>query len=225
MMPAVKSVEKNKTDNSRSCLPDQFSGAFEVHSSRNGVKMRAPAVSPSHQVRQISPYWLHEANPLSVRLVTPNVAATAVLMAPAKNANRRMSLLHSNAWRPLAYRMTRKEAMTASKVLPVAMPIEVRTEPAVLRLTRKAPAKMDGQKRIPRATSVAIAIPVGGHTGVALGWTEARRRLNFPATMYAAQTPNPIRISLGGGARRVPKLRTQVGEVLTPRPRFAIGAS
>src|SRR5437660_1684053 len=183
IMPAVKSVEKNKTDNSRSCFPVQCSRAFEVHKSRNGVKMRAPAVSPSHQVRQISPYWLHDANPLSVRLVTPNVAATAVLRIPPKNAKRRMSLAQSNARRPLAYRITRKDAMTASKVLPVAMPIEVRIEPAVVRLTRKAPAKMNGQKRRPRATSVAIAIPVGGHTGVALGWTEARRRLNFPATM------------------------------------------
>jgi len=27
---------------------------------------------------------------------------------------------------------------------------------------------------------------------------------------------------LGGGARRVPKLRTQVGEVLTPGPGFAM---
>src|SRR5437899_9877402 len=128
MMPAVRSVEKNKTDNSRSCLPDQFSGAFEVQRSRNGVKMRAPATSPNHHVRQIRPYWLHKANPARVRLVTPSVAATALLIAPAKNAKRRMSLAHSNAWRPLAYRMTRKEAMTASKVLPVAMPIEVRTE-------------------------------------------------------------------------------------------------
>src|SRR5438309_7690867 len=182
-MPAVKSVEKNKTDNSRSCFPDQCSGVFEAHRSRNGVKMSAPAASPSHQVRQISPYWLHEANPPSVRLVTPNVAATAVLITPAKNANRRTSLVQSNARRPLAYRMTRKEATTASRVLPVAMPIEDRTDPAVVRLTRKAPAKIGGQKRRPSATSVAIAIPVGGHTGVALGWTEARRRLNFPATM------------------------------------------
>src|SRR2546428_8461057 len=99
-----------------------------------------------------------------------------------------MPLVHSNALRPLANRMTRKEAMTASKVLPVEMPIEVRTEPAVVRLTRKAPAKMDGQKRRQSATNVAIAITVGGHTGVALGWTEARRRLNFPATMKTAQT-------------------------------------
>src|SRR5712664_2656110 len=182
-MPAVKSVEKNKTDNSRSCVPDQCSRAFEIHRSRNGVKMRAPAVSPSHQVRQISPYWLQDANPPSVRLVAPNVAATAVLITPAKNAKRRMSLVQSNAWRPWAYRITRKDAMTASKVLPVAMPIDVSTEPAVVRLTRRAPAKMDGQKRRPMATNVAIAIPVGGHTGVALGWTEARRRLHFPATM------------------------------------------
>src|SRR5260370_4380557 len=104
-----------------------------------------------------------------------------------------MSLVDSNAWRPLAKRITRKEAMTASKVLPVEIPIEVRTEPTVVMLTRKAPTRIDGQKRRPRATSVAIAIPVGGHTGEALGWIEASRRLNFPATMYAAQTASPIR--------------------------------
>src|SRR5260370_14098189 len=104
-MPAVKSVETNKTDNSRSCFPDQCSRAFEVDRTRNGVKIRAPAVSPSHQVRQISPYWLHEANPPSVRLVTPNVAATAALIAPAKNANHRIYLLHSTAVPPSAPRI------------------------------------------------------------------------------------------------------------------------
>src|SRR5260370_40446016 len=119
-----------------------------------------------------------------------------------------MSLVDSNAWRPLAKRITRKEAMTASKVLPVEIPIEVRTEPTEVMLTRKAPAKMYGQKRKPRPTSVAIAIPVGGHMGVALGGTEARLRLNFPATMEAAQTASLIRISCGDGDRRVPKSPT-----------------
>src|SRR5437773_9548032 len=105
MMPAVKDVDKNSADNSRRCFPVHFSCAFlEVHSSRNGVKITAPAASPSHQVRQISADWLHGANPPRTRLVTPSVAATGVLRIPAKNAKSTMSLVHSNVWRPLAYR-------------------------------------------------------------------------------------------------------------------------
>jgi hypothetical protein len=63
------------------------------------------------------------------------------------------------------------------------MPREVRTVPKVVKFTMNAPQKMDGQNRRPRVSRVAIAIPVGGHTGVALGWTDARRRLSLPATI------------------------------------------
>src|SRR5712692_530320 len=130
----------------------------------------------------MTPYCFHGAKPPSARLVTPKVAATAVLRIPAYKAKRKMSQLFSNTLGPLAKRITRKEPSRASRVLPVAMPTEVRTEPAVVTLTRNAPIKMAGQKRRPRAINVATAMPVGGHTGVALGWTEAKRRLSLAAT-------------------------------------------
>src|SRR5690242_20514500 len=102
MMPAATSVEKNITQNSNSCLRDQPKPGFAYHSNRNGAKIRVPAASPSHHVRQIRLYWLQLANPPSVRLVTPKVAATAELRIPAYRANRRMSHDLSKARRPLA---------------------------------------------------------------------------------------------------------------------------
>jgi hypothetical protein len=54
-------------------------------------------------------------------------------------------------------------------VLPAAIPRDVPTDPAVVRLTRKAPMKIAGQIQEPRSNNAANAIPVGGHTGVALG--------------------------------------------------------
>ena len=61
------------------------------------------------------------------------------------------------------------------------MPSEVATEPAVVTLTRKAPAATIGHVRVPRTSSTASAMPVGGQTAVALAWTEAKRRPSLPA--------------------------------------------
>jgi hypothetical protein len=129
------------------------------------------------------PNLFHAAKPPSERLVTPKVAATALLRIPAQSANRRISQVLSKTRRPFAKRVTKYDARTASRVFPIAIPREVSAEPAVVRFTRKAPAKMAGQKPDPKVSSAVIAMPVGGHTGDALGCTEARRRLNFPARM------------------------------------------
>ena len=66
----------------------------------------------------------------------------------------------------------------------MAMPSDVPTEPAVVMLTRNAPTKMAGQRRIPKSSSAASARPVGGQTGEALTWRKARIRPSFPATKY-----------------------------------------
>jgi hypothetical protein len=58
-------------------------------------------------------------------------------------------------------------------MFPVAMPKDVKAEPAVVRFARKAPAKTPGQTRRPKARKAASAIPVGGQTGVALTWRNA----------------------------------------------------
>ena len=83
---------------------------------------------------------------------------------------------------PLANRLTRYAATTPSSVFPAAMPIEVASDPAVVRLTKKAPTKTAGQTRTPSSRNAARAIPVGGQTVVALTCTNASRRPSLPAT-------------------------------------------
>jgi len=58
-------------------------------------------------------------------------------------------------------------------VLPAAIPRDVATVPAVVIFARYAPAKMPGQTRYPNTRNAARAIPVGGHTAVALACTKA----------------------------------------------------
>jgi len=53
-------------------------------------------------------------------------------------------------------------------VLPAATPSDVATDPAVVTLTRKAPTATAGHTRGPKRRNAASAIPVGGHTAVAL---------------------------------------------------------
>jgi len=67
-------------------------------------------------------------------------------------------------------------------VLPAAIPIDVATEPAVVRLARKAPANIAGHTRTPKIRYAARAMPVGGQTAVALGFTNANRRPSLAAT-------------------------------------------
>src|SRR6266852_6742096 len=55
MIPAVRSVEQNKAPASKYWRLDHFTRGRSVQRSRKGVKTRAPAASPSHQVRQIRP--------------------------------------------------------------------------------------------------------------------------------------------------------------------------
>src|SRR2546422_8250995 len=52
------------------------------------------------------------------------------------------------------------------------MPRDVATVPAVVIFARYAPAKMPGQTRYPNTRNAARAIPVGGHTAVALACTK-----------------------------------------------------
>jgi hypothetical protein len=68
-----------------------------------------------------------------------------------------------------------------SRVFPTAMLADVSIDPAVVTLTRKAPAKMAGQMENPRIRKRATAIPAGSHTGEALTCTEAKPRLSLPA--------------------------------------------
>src|SRR5262249_2247210 len=73
----------------------------------------------------------------------------------------------------------------ASSVLPTAMLADITSDPAVVKLTRKDPAKIAGQLEVPNSSRSAMAIPAGAHTGDALTWTEAKRSPIIPAKKYA----------------------------------------
>src|SRR6185295_5835266 len=111
-----------------------------------------------------------DANPARERLVTPKVALTVVLKSPARAAKQNTSAGRSKARAPLAKRFTSQAPQRPSRVLPIAMPTEVQTDPAVVTLTRKAPARMAGQVRRPKSRKATRLIPVGGHPVVALSW-------------------------------------------------------
>src|SRR5262249_54019036 len=134
-----------------------------------GVTIRAPAASPSHQVIQISLYRSQSAYPPRVRVVTPNVALTVVLRRAARSTNANVSRWCEKTFLPFANWLTRNAPKSPSNVFPVAMLREVATEPAVVKLTTNAPRKIAGHTPKPSKRKAARLIPVGGHTGVALG--------------------------------------------------------
>src|SRR5579864_6726096 len=68
------------------------------------------------------------------------------------------------------------------------MAADVHTVPAVVRLAASAATKTPGQTRGPHSSRAAIAMPVGGQTGVALGCRNARWRPAFAAMKYTAAT-------------------------------------
>ncbi len=65
--------------------------------------------------------------------------------------------------------------------------------PAVVTLTRNAPAKIAGQMENPRSRKSATAIPAGAHTGDALTFTEAKPRLILPGQEIGAGDEYPRR--------------------------------
>jgi hypothetical protein len=54
------------------------------------------------------------------------------------------------------------------------MPRAVRGQPLVITFTSQAPTKIAGQTRKPKNSVAASAMPVGGHTGLALAWMDAK---------------------------------------------------
>src|SRR2546428_9495614 len=114
------------------------------------------------------------------------VALTVVLRVAARAASKKMSRARSNAAQPLANRFTKYAPTSPSSVFPRPMPIEVATEPAVVRFARNAPRKMPGQTWYPILKNAANAIPVGGQTGVAHACTETSFNPYLAATKYTS---------------------------------------
>ena len=71
---------------------------------------------------------------------------------------------------PEHHRLIRKQPTMASRVLPDAIANDVAIVPAVVAFAINAAIKSAGQTRYPRNKVTARAKPVGGHTGLALGF-------------------------------------------------------
>ena len=76
---------------------------------------------------------------------------------------RRSSIVEEETFRPCPW------ISSPSNVFPVAIAREDAIEPAVVILTTNAPRKIAGQTQYPSRRNAARLIPVGGHSGVALG--------------------------------------------------------
>ncbi len=174
----------------------QVKRGVRLHKIRNGAITSAPAASPSHQVSQISEVPAGRASPPRIRTPTPIVALTAVASRPASPAKRKMFLGESRTRPSETKRRTSHAPSRASVVLPIAIPAEVSGLPVVVRLTRNAAIPMPGHTRGPKIRHAASAIPVGGQTAVALGFTCARPNPSRPARKYAtamAAIPTGVR--------------------------------
>jgi hypothetical protein len=110
------------------------------------------------------------------------VAATSGAAHPASAAKQKTSRGRSNARAPAAKRPTSQAPITASSVLPIAIPAELSCEPAVVTLTRKAPSRIAGHSRSPNSSRPARATPAAGQIAVTLAWTNASFRPSLPAT-------------------------------------------
>lgn len=81
------------------------------------------------------------------------------------------------------HRFSSEAVISPSRVLPLAISEEVKSEPAVVELTRNAPAAIAGQRPFPHRRKLASANPLGGHTGLALANTR------IAASASRARTP------------------------------------
>src|SRR5262249_8300933 len=101
-----------------------------------------------------------------------------------------MSSARSNAAAPPGKPSTSAAPTSASSVLPEAIPSDERTEPAVLMLTRNAPAKIAGHTWRPSSRTATSAMPAGGQTAVALACTIANARPRLPSRTERTPTPS-----------------------------------
>src|SRR3954468_24342841 len=105
----------------------------------------ALTMSPSHQFAHIPAKWLHGAMPAKHRLSAPSVALMGTAKHPERNAKRKIFCERSNARHPPAILQTSQVAVSASRVLPAAMPSEGVMCPLVVILTRNEPTVIAGQ--------------------------------------------------------------------------------
>src|SRR5262245_33131046 len=110
--------------NGRDLLSDK------LHNRTTGAKTTAPAKSPSHHVSQTGAAWASSAFPASIKLLTPSVALIVVVAAQI-SANLPTPAGDSKTCLPSAHQVTKYAVASASSVLPKAMEVDVRADPAV----------------------------------------------------------------------------------------------
>ena len=153
-----------------------------AHSTIAGVTTRAPAVSPSHQVTQISAKSSQRARPATVSVTTPTEALITVAGPTQTSANFATRAGVVKVCAPPDHCMIRKPPASASIVLPSAIKADVANVPAVVALAANAPTRIAGHIRRPPNSTAASAMPVGGQIGLALGLTEANCKPSLART-------------------------------------------
>ena len=88
----TKTSVSSKPPASRICIAFMDKNGCVNQSSSREATIRSPTMSPSHQCSQIVENSSHSAKPPRLKLVTPMVAATAVLRIPANRMNLRQAL-------------------------------------------------------------------------------------------------------------------------------------
>ena len=174
-----------------------------------GVTRSCPPRSPSHQVIQMSVTFDVSAWPPSTRLPTPIVAAIIVPGPTARLANLATPEGVSKVAEPPDHLSSSHAVRTASSVLPAAIAKDEAGEPNVVALAKNAPIAIAGHMRIPHSSKAASANPLGGHTGLALGCSDASASPSLASKKYAsARTTSPSarsprRDQFSGSARTI----------------------
>src|SRR2546426_984956 len=122
-------IRPSRSTPSSTCHRFQPGRGFDAQRISGGATIRAPPMSPSHQVSQIERKSAQWAEPPRQMLVTPTVALTAGLRRPARMTYLKKSRGRSKARRPLANRRQSQAPASASRVLPAAVPIELGIPP------------------------------------------------------------------------------------------------
>src|SRR5690349_19996810 len=145
----------------------------ELHESISGEKMRAPKPSPIHHVSHSGVRAALGLGSPNQTLRLPIVALTSGARTAAYTTNVSTSPTELKEFLQRFDLFRRNQAANASSVFPVAMPNVKGIGRLVGKFAASAPRKTPGRTRGPKMSTAAIAIPVGGQTGVTFSWSDA----------------------------------------------------
>ena len=162
----------------------QRAGGHPLQTSKSGATTRMLIASPSHHTNQIRPNAVHGQMSARHRLATPIVALIVVLSSAPPPKSSITKRIRSSDGRT-RQRWSSHAPTVASRVFPVAMPAATAIG-ATEAFASSAPIQTPGQTRRPRSITAASAMPVGGHTTVTCGATNASSSPSFAAAKYTA---------------------------------------